>query len=66
MSSFNFVISNFEFRIHYLDDGEEEKAKVGAQAIVDDYLLINSPYPPRKEFIFKDLPELLAFRKSGY
>jgi hypothetical protein len=62
MSSFEFTISNFKFKIHHLEEGQEENAKKEARMIVDDYLQIDNPYPPRKEFVFKDLQELLKFR----
>ena len=61
---FDYTYKKYSFKLHHLEDSliDEERAKFEAKMIVIDYEGINSPYPPRKEWVFKNLQAMIDFR----
>ncbi len=63
---FEYKFKNYHFRLHYFDGGlpEEERAKYEMIQITKWQEETPSPYPPKKDWIFRDLNELINFDKS--
>jgi len=61
---FEFTHKNYKFRIHHLEDSlaNEERARYEAEMIVKWQESPPITYPPRKEWVFKNLEEMIEFR----
>jgi len=63
MNILDFSIDKTHFRLWNCQKSDVKLAKEEARKIVDDASKIKGPYPPKREYIFKDLAELLEHRK---